>query len=128
MPDGHLLQRYFKHLGIDHCTNRSAEDPEASGQVEAFMKHLKKIFHTAAVAKEDPYLKINDYLMQYRATPHPTTKKSPAELLFNRKFITRLPDLRRNPALGREDIKEAFEKIQPLLKKHTKVDYRTDSW
>ena len=107
--DSHLLQRYFKHLGIDHCTNRSAEDPEASGQVEAFMKHLKKIFHTAAVAKEDPYLKINDYLMQYRATPHPTTKKSPAELLFNRKFITRLPDLRRNPALGREDIKEARE-------------------
>lgn len=27
-------------------------------------------------------------------------------------------------AKTREDIKEAFEKIQPLLKKHIKVDYR----
>ena len=73
------------------------------------MRHLKKIFHTAGVEKEDPYLKINDYMMQYRATPHPTMKKCPAELLFNRKFVTKLPDLRNNPANDRDDIKEARE-------------------
>ena len=56
---------------------------------------------------KDPYLKINEYLMLHRSTPHPTTKKSPAELLFNRKFVTRLPDLRTNPAKGSKDIEEA---------------------
>ena len=107
--DSHLLQQYLTNLGIEHITNRSAEDPEATGLVEAFMRHIKKIFHTAEVAREDPYLKISEYLMQFRATPHSTMKKCPAELLFNRKFNTRLPDLRTNPAKGRKDIKEARE-------------------
>ena len=105
--DSHLLQQYFRDKGVAHIPNYSAEDPEATGMVEAFMKHLKKIFHTAEVAYEDPYLKLNDYLLLHRATPHPTTKKSPAELLFNRKFVTTLPDIRHNPAAGREDIIEA---------------------
>ena len=34
-------------MGIQHVTNKSAKDPEATGLVEAFMRHLKKIFHTA---------------------------------------------------------------------------------
>ena len=55
------------------------------------MKHLKNIFHTSDITHEDPYLKLNDYFLLHRATPHPTTKKYPAELLFNRKFYTTLP-------------------------------------
>ena len=43
----------------------------------------------------------------FRATPHPTTGKSPAELLFARKFRTKLPDIRTNP--DREDIQQARE-------------------
>ena len=62
--------------------------------VEAFMRHLKKIFHMAGMKKEDPYQKLNDYLMQFRATPHTTMRKCLAELLFCRKFVTKLPDLR----------------------------------
>ena len=38
--DSHLLQRYLASLGVEHHPNRSAEDPEATGLVEAFMKHL----------------------------------------------------------------------------------------
>ena len=59
-------------MGITHIANKSSEDPEATGLVEAFMKHLKKIFHTAGVDREDPYLRLNEYLMQFRATPHST--------------------------------------------------------
>ena len=89
--DSHLLQRYFKAKGVTHITNYSAEDPETTGMVEAFMKHLKKIFHTAEEAIEDPYLKLNDYLLLHRATPRPTTKKCPAEVLFNRMFLPLSP-------------------------------------
>jgi hypothetical protein len=107
--DSHLLQEYFRGIGVKHIPNHSAEDPEATGIVEAFMKHLKKIFHTAEAAYQDPYLQMNDHLMMVRAAPHQSTGKSPAELLFNRKFVTRLPDMRINPAKDRSDIKEARE-------------------
>ena len=83
------------------------------------MKHLKKIFHTAGVKREDPYLKLNEYLMQFRATPHSTMKKCPAELLFRRKFNTKLPDLRTNPAKDRKDTIEA-KKVDKLAKERMK--------
>ena len=51
--DSHLLQQYLRSMGVTHVT-KSAEDPEATGLMEAFMKHLKKIFHTAGVEREDP--------------------------------------------------------------------------
>ena len=105
--DSHLLQVYFRYMGVKHLPNISAEDPESSGQAEAFMKHLKKVFHTAEIEKKDPYLTLNEHLMQYRATPHPSTGKSPAELLFGRKFRVRLPDIRTNPATDRQDLQEA---------------------
>jgi hypothetical protein len=107
--DSHLLKKYFRSVGVEHIPNHSAEDPEATGAVESFMKHLKKIFHTAEVNYEDPYLKLNDYLMMVRASPHSSTGKSPAELLFGRKFVTKLPDLRVSQAKGRQDILEARE-------------------
>ena len=83
------------------------------------MKHLKKIFHTSGVEREDPYLRLNEYLMQHRATPHSTMEKSPAELLFGRRFNTRLPDLRTNPARDRKDIVEA-KKVDKLAKERMK--------
>ena len=89
--DSHLLQKYFTNMGIKHVTNKSAEDPEATGLVMAFMRHLKTIFHSAGVEREDPYLRLNNYLMQFRATPNATMRKCPAELLFKRKFVTKLP-------------------------------------
>lgn len=37
---------------------------------------------------------LNQFLSQYRATPHPATGHSPAEVLFNgRRFNTKLPVL-----------------------------------
>ena len=105
---------------MTHIPNYSAEDPEVTGMVEAFMKYLKKIFHMAEVVYQDPFFKINDYLLLHRATPHPTTKKSPAELLFNRKFVTTLPDIRHNPAASREDIIEARDNDRQKKMRDTK--------
>ena len=105
--ESHLLQQYFSSVNVTHIPNHSALDPEATGLAEAFMKHIKKVFHTSAVEGTDPYLQINERLMQFRATPHPTTGKSPAELLFGRIFKTKLPDMRINPAVNRTDMVEA---------------------
>ena len=108
--DSRLLQQYLRSMGVVHITNKSAEDPKATGLMEAFMKHLKKIFHTAGVEREDPFMKL---------TPHATMKKCPAELLFGRRFNTKLPDLRTNPAKERKYIVEA-KKVDKLAKERMK--------
>ena len=67
--ESHLLRQFLKYRGVDLRPNISAEDPEASGQVEAFMKHIKKVFHTAEITGKDPHHKLTDHLMAYRP-PH----------------------------------------------------------
>lgn len=90
--ESHQLQKYFKWAGIEHQVTDSAEDPEANGLAEAFMKHLTKIWHTALVEGLDPIAEANKHLQMVRATPHPTTGKSPAEMMFGRrKYRTRIP-------------------------------------
>ena len=84
--ENHLLQQYFKWAGIIHQPTYSAEDPEANGLAEAFMKMCRKLWHTALVEKNNPRAELNKMLHLYRSTPHPTTGKAPAELLFGRKF------------------------------------------
>ena len=64
---------------MTHIPNYSAEDPEATGMVEASMKHLK-IFHTTEVAYEDPYLKIKDYLLLHRTIRQKLLKLAPYRL------------------------------------------------
>ena len=59
------------------------------------------------LAPYDP--KRKSHLLQFRAMPHGTMEKSPAELLYARKYVTKMPNPRTNPARGRRDIKEAKE-------------------
>ena len=82
--DRHELQKYFAWAGITHIPNKSAYDPEATGLIKAFMKHLVKIWHTSITEGKDPYLEINKHLRITMATPHISTGKAPAELLFGR--------------------------------------------
>ena len=64
------------------------------------MKHLGKIWHTSITDKKDPYMEINKHLRVTRATPHISTGKTPAEILFERKYITRLPDMLKDLSNG----------------------------
>ena len=49
------------------------------------------MIHTAVAEKKDPRKVIHRYLASYRAAPHKTTGKSPYEMMFNRKMVTKLP-------------------------------------
>ena len=114
--DSHALQQYFRWAGIKHDPTISSDDPEANGLAESVMKHCKKIWHTAIVERKNPRAEINKHLMKMRTTPHPATKKSPAELLFNRRIRTRLPQT--TPLIGeRPDIIEAINEDQKAKKK-----------
>ena len=47
--------------------------------------------HTAIAEGKDPKRELHNYLLQYRATPHTTLGKLPAEVLFRWKIQTKLP-------------------------------------
>ena len=66
--------------------------PEANGQAESFMKCLGKVIRTTHVEGRDWKKALNSFLMAYRATPHPSTGVTPADLLYpGRRFKTLLP-------------------------------------
>ena len=108
-------------MGIKHIPTIAAEDPEANGTCEAFMKHLKKVYHTSITQNKDPLMEINRHLRSFRTTPHPTTGHIPAEILFGRKVRSNLPDLRVDPARTRQDVVEAKSKdkaAKEIMKKY----------
>lgn len=84
----------------DFCQNRGIAHrrvmplwPNANGQVECFMRTLKKRVQTATVAGSNWKTGIHQFLLNYRASPHSTTGVAPAKLLFNRDIRTKLPEL-----------------------------------
>ena len=96
------------------------EHPESNGLAENFMRMLTKVAHTAYVEGQDPRQAINNFLLNYRATPHGILKVSPSEILFGRKIDTKVPILHstRQSKLHwmlRKLDKESKEKVQTLF-------------
>ena len=73
--------------------------PEANGQVENFMKSVGKVAKIAHASGKDWKREMYVFLSNYRATPHPSTGKSPYNLSMNRLVRTKLPSM----AFGQQD-------------------------
>ena len=86
----HEMEKYAEEMGIK-MNPVTPEDPNCNGFAENFVKVLCKLIHTCTVEGKDPRRELHKFLLQYRATPHLTTGRSPAEMLFNRKIRTKLP-------------------------------------
>jgi len=83
---------YMRENGIKH--NKSTPYwPQANGEVERQNRTLLKAFRAANAESRDWRKEIPKFLLAYRSTPHSTTGKSPAEMLFNRKIRTKLPEI-----------------------------------
>ena len=67
--------------------------PEANGQVEQFMRNIGKNARIAHASGLDWRREIYAFLMNYRDTPHPSTKKTPYELSMGRKICTKIPKM-----------------------------------
>ena len=80
----HEFSTFAKSYGFQHTTS-SPRYPQSNGQAERTVKTVKQMLKQA----EDPYLA----LLNYRATPLPWCKRSPAELSMGRKLRTRIPQL-----------------------------------
>ena len=65
--------------------------PEANGHAENLMKNLGKVARTAHSQGKDWRRELYVFVANYRATPHPSTGKSPYKLCMNRTVRTKLP-------------------------------------
>lgn len=65
--------------------------PEANGLAERSVKTFKKLISTAKLENKDIQKELDMFLLNYRATPHTTTGKSPFEIVFSRNVKTTIP-------------------------------------
>ncbi len=90
----------FWQMGLPAICKRWAVTPrwpQANGEVERQNQSLEKRMKITQAEGGDWKQAMQTYLLTYRATPHSTTGKIPAELLFGRKIRTKLPH--HNPQL-----------------------------
>lgn len=71
--------------------------PRANGEVERFMRTVKKIVKIALTEQKPWREELSTFLRNYRATPHSTTGKAPATALFNRPVRIKLPEVQTTP-------------------------------
>jgi len=72
--------------------------PNSNGIVERFMRCLNKIIELSKFESKKFNEVLLIFLLNYRATPHTTTKVSPARLFFNRDIKTSIPWLNELPS------------------------------
>ncbi len=66
--------------------------PQANAEAETLMKPLTKCLQTAVIEHKDWKIELQRFLLNYRATPHCTTKVPLATSLFGRNIRTKLPE------------------------------------
>jgi len=86
------VEDYLNEMGIEHRYTTPLW-PRADGEVEKQNRSLLKSMRAAHAEGKNWREELNRFLLAYRSTPHSTTGKSPAELLFRRKLTTKMPEL-----------------------------------
>ena len=76
-------ENYVKTLGIK-LELPTPLWPKGNAEAERFMQPLCKALKTAKIEQRPWRQELNRFLLQYRTTPHCSTRVPPAELLFNR--------------------------------------------
>lgn len=78
------------------------------------MRTLEKAIRTSYIDKRNWKQDLYTFLRNYRATPHATTGKSPAELLFGRKMKVTLPSYR--PPVSDKDVRHRDDVSKQRMK------------
>ena len=86
------FRQYCEQQGIIHH-KVTAKWAHVNGEVERQSRSLLKRLQIAQAENKPWRAELGKYLTAYRSIPHGTTGRSPAELLFNRKFRGKIPDL-----------------------------------
>jgi transposase InsO family protein len=89
------FEEFLKQNWVHHKFS-APYHPATNGQAERFVQIMKQSLRSMSNEPGDINIKLNWFLMQYRITPHTTTKRSPSELMFGRNIRSRLNIMRSN--------------------------------
>ena len=84
------FEGFLDYLGIVHLKGIPYW-PQSNGQVERCNETLLKIIRIATLEGQDWKRVLQNFLFQYRITPHTVSGLSPAELLMGRRLKDKLP-------------------------------------
>ena len=84
------FEGFLDYLGIAHLKGIPYW-PQSNGEVERCNETLLKIIRIATLEGKDWKTALQDFLFQYRTTPHTVSGLSPAELLMGRRLNNKLP-------------------------------------
>lgn len=90
--NGLELTNFLQNHGTKHI-KITPYWPEANGMAERFVKTVKKSLLCCHLENGHFESKIQEFLVNYRSTPHSTTEKSPFETVFGRKMNNFLPSI-----------------------------------
>ena len=105
-------EAYLRYLRtLDNSYNTATPKwLQSNAEVERFNQPLGHALTAATVEERKWQKELSQFLLQYRTTPHATTKISPSELLFNHVVNGKLPTLVKKRTINR--YKEAVENEQ----------------
>ena len=83
---------FARHKGFKH-RKITPIWPLANGEVERFMRTVKKSMKAAKTENRNFHQNLNDFLLNYRTTPHSSTGIPPATALFGREVRSTLPQV-----------------------------------
>jgi hypothetical protein len=86
------FESFLQHLGIEHKKCISYW-PQSNGEVERCNRTILKAIRIANLEGTSWKIAPENFLFQYRTTPHSTTGLSPAKLLMGRTLRDKLPRL-----------------------------------
>lgn len=90
--------------------------PQANGEVERFNRTIGKHLGISRNNNSDWQEDLNKFLLAYHSTPHPSTGKTPGELMFRRKLREKIPTM----VLSREEEEEGVKEKVALTKEKMK--------
>lgn len=86
------FKNFMKEFNIKH-RRVTPLHPMANGEVERFNRTIKKSILTAIADNKDWRETLDNFLLNYRNTPHATTGEAPARLMFGRLLKDKLPTM-----------------------------------
>ena len=108
---------FCKHYGIYHH-KATPYWPKGNSEIERFYRTLGKAIKSINAEGKDWRKEIFYFIFQYRATPHWTTKETPAKLLMGRELRGKIPAFTDNESKFLHDAKQ-----NDLNKKEKKWKY-----
>ena len=113
------FEKFSKYLNFYHH-KVTPRWPEDNGEVERFMRTLKKAVHTAQAEGRPWRQELWKFARSYRTTPHSSTTVPPAEALYARSIRTTLPQLKPKP-VTREQLDVIIRKNDVNAKQRQKT-------